>query len=281
MYDKVPTNLNFVEREVQTEQFWKEHDIFGKSIKAREGAPVFTFYDGPPTANGKPHIGHIITRAVKDLIPRYKTMKGYKVLRKAGWDTHGLPVELEVEKSLGLDGKPQIEDYGVEPFIAKCKESVWTYEKEWRAMSDRVGFWADMDHPYVTYHNEYIESEWWALKQIWDKGLLYKGHKVVPYCPRCGTALSSHEVAQGYKDVKETSVIAKFKVEGKDNEYFLAWTTTPWTLPSNVALTVNADETYARVKYQDYVAIMAEALLDTILGEGNYEVLETMKGKEL
>ena len=281
MYDKVPTNLNFVEREVQTEQFWKEHDIFGKSIKAREGAPVFTFYDGPPTANGKPHIGHIITRAVKDLIPRYKTMKGYKVLRKAGWDTHGLPVELEVEKSLGLDGKPQIEDYGVEPFIAKCKESVWTYEKEWRAMSDRVGFWADMDHPYVTYHNEYIESEWWALKQIWDKGLLYKGHKVVPYCPRCGTALSSHEVAQGYKDVKETSVIAKFKVEGKDNEYFLAWTTTPWTLPSNVALTVNADETYTRVKYQDYVAIMAEALLDTILGEGNYEVLETMKGKEL
>ena len=281
MYDKVPTNLNFVEREVQTEQFWKEHDIFGKSIKAREGAPVFTFYDGPPTANGKPHIGHIITRAVKDLIPRYKTMKGYKVLRKAGWDTHGLPVELEVEKSLGLDGKPQIEDYGVEPFIAKCKESVWTYEKEWRAMSDRVGFWADMDHPYVTYHNEYIESEWWALKQIWDKGLLYKGHKVVPYCPRCGTALSSHEVAQGYKDVKETSVIAKFKVEGKENEYFLAWTTTPWTLPSNVALTVNADETYARVKYQDYVAIMAEALLDNVLGEGNYEVLETMKGKEL
>ena len=207
MYDKVPTNLNFVEREVQTEQFWKEHDIFGKSIKAREGAPVFTFYDGPPTANGKPHIGHIITRAVKDLIPRYKTMKGYKVLRKAGWDTHGLPVELEVEKSLGLDGKPQIEDYGVEPFIAKCKESVWTYEKEWRAMSDRVGFWADMDHPYVTYHNEYIESEWWALKQIWDKGLLYKGHKVVPYCPRCGTALSSHEVAHDYKDFKEKSDI--------------------------------------------------------------------------
>lgn len=281
MYDKVPTNLNFVEREVETEKFWKEHDIFGKSIKSREGAPVFTFYDGPPTANGKPHIGHIITRAVKDLIPRYKTMKGYKVLRKAGWDTHGLPVELEVEKSLGLDGKPQIEEYGVEPFIAKCKESVWKYEKEWRAMSDRVGFWADMDHPYVTYHNEYIESEWWALKQIWDKGLLYKGHKVVPYCPRCGTALSSHEVAQGYKDVKETSVIAKFKVEGKDNEYFLAWTTTPWTLPSNVALTVNAAETYARVKYQDYVAIMAEALLDTVLGEGNYEVLETMKGKEL
>lgn len=281
MYDKVPNNLNFVEREVAVEKYWKDHDIFGKSIKSREGAPVFTFYDGPPTANGKPHIGHIITRAVKDLIPRYKTMKGYKVLRKAGWDTHGLPVELEVEKSLGLDGKPQIEKYGIEPFIGKCKESVWTYEKEWRSMSDRVGFWADMDHPYVTYHNEYIESEWWALKQIWDKGLLYKGHKVVPYCPRCGTALSSHEVAQGYKDVKEVSCIAKFKVEGKENEYFLAWTTTPWTLPSNIALTVNAKETYARVKYQDYVAIMAEALLDNVLGEGNYEVLETMPGKEL
>ena len=281
MYDKVPTNMNFVEREVQVGEFWKQNDIFGKSIKAREGAPVFTFYDGPPTANGKPHIGHIITRAVKDIIPRYKTMKGYKVLRKAGWDTHGLPVELEVEKALGLDGKPQIEKYGVEPFIAKCKESVWTYEKEWRSMSDRVGFWADMDHPYVTYHNEYIESEWWALKKIWDKGLLYKGHKVVPYCPRCGTALSSHEVAQGYKDVKENSAIAKFKVEGKDNEYFLAWTTTPWTLPSNVALTVNPKETYARVKYQDYTAIMAEALLDTVLGEGTYEVLETMKGQAL
>lgn len=281
MYDKVPTNMNFVEREVQVEKFWKENDIFGKSIKAREGAPVFTFYDGPPTANGKPHIGHIITRAVKDLIPRYKTMKGYKVLRKAGWDTHGLPVELEVEKALGLDGKPQIEKYGVEPFIAKCKESVWTYEQEWRSMSDRVGFWADMDHPYVTYHNEYIESEWWALKKIWDKDLLYKGHKVVPYCPRCGTALSSHEVAQGYKDVKETSAIAKFKVEGKENEYFLAWTTTPWTLPSNIALTVNAKETYARVKYQGFIAIMAEALLNDVLGEGNYEVLETMKGQAL
>lgn len=281
MYNKVPNNLNFVEREVQVEQYWKENDIFGKSIDAREGAPIFTFFDGPPTANGKPHIGHIITRAVKDLIPRYKTMKGYKVLRKAGWDTHGLPVELEVEKALGLDGKPQIEGYGVEPFIAKCKESVWTYEKDWRSMSDRVGFWADMDHPYVTYHNDYIESEWWALKQIWDKDLLYKGHKVVPYCPRCGTALSSHEVAQGYKDVKEVSAIAKFKVEGKENEFFLAWTTTPWTLPSNIALTVNAKDTYARVKYQDYVAILAEALLDTVLGEGTYEVLETMPGKAL
>ncbi len=279
MYDKVPTN--FVEREVQVEKYWKDNDIFGKSIKAREGAPVFTFYDGPPTANGKPHIGHIITRAVKDLIPRYKTMKGYKVLRKAGWDTHGLPVELEVEKVLGLDGKEQIEGYGVVPFIGKCKESVWTYEKEWRAMSDRVGFWADMDHPYVTYHNEYIESEWWALKQIWDKGLLYKGHKVVPYCPRCGTALSSHEVAQGYKDVKETSAIAKFKVEGKEKEYFLAWTTTPWTLPSDIILTVNGSETYAKANYDGYVVIMAEALMDTVLGEGNYEIIERMKGKDL
>lgn len=281
MYDKVPNNMNFVEREVQVEKYWKDNDIFGKSIKAREGAPVFTFYDGPPTANGKPHIGHIITRAVKDLIPRYKTMKGYKVLRKAGWDTHGLPVELEVEKTLGLDGKDQIEGYGVEPFIEKCKESVWTYEQEWRSMSDRVGFWADMDHPYVTYHNDYIESEWWALKQIWDKGLLYKGHKVVPYCPRCGTALSSHEVAQGYKDVKETSAIAKFKMEGTENTYFLAWTTTPWTLPSNVILSVNANETYVKAKYQDYYVIMAEALLDSVLGEGNYEVVESMKGSDL
>ena len=281
MYDKVPNNMNFVEREVQVEKYWKDNDIFGKSIKAREGAPVFTFYDGPPTANGKPHIGHIITRAVKDLIPRYKTMKGYKVLRKAGWDTHGLPVELEVEKTLGLDGKDQIEGYGVEPFIEKCKESVWTYEQEWRSMSDRVGFWADMDHPYVTYHNDYIESEWWALKQIWDKGLLYKGHKVVPYCPRCGTALSSHEVAQGYKDVKETSAIAKFKMEGTENTYFLAWTTTPWTLPSNVILSVNANETYVKAKYQDYCVIMAEALLDSVLGEGNYEVVESMKGGDL
>jgi len=281
MYEKVSTNLNFVDREVEVQKFWKEKEIFRKSIEAREGAPVFTFYDGPPTANGKPHIGHIITRAVKDLIPRYKTMKGYKVLRKAGWDTHGLPVELEVEKSLKISGKPQIEEYGVEPFIEKCKESVWKYEAEWRAMSDRVGFWADMDHPYVTYHNDYIESEWWALKKIWDKGLLYKGHKVVPYCPRCGTALSSHEVAQGYKDVKETSAIAKFKLEGKENEYFLAWTTTPWTLPSNILLTVNPKEEYAKVKYENYVAIMATALLDTVLGEGTYEVLETCKGKDL
>ena len=281
MYNKVPNNMNFVERELVVEKWWKDNDIFGKSIKAREGAPVFTFYDGPPTANGMPHIGHILTRAIKDLIPRYKTMKGYKVLRKAGWDTHGLPVELEVEKQLGLDGKEQIEGYGVEPFIAKCKESVWKYENEWRNVSDRVGFWADMDDPYVTYHNEYIESEWWALKQIWDKGLLYKGHKVVPYCPRCGTALSSHEVAQGYKDVKETSAIAKFKVTDQENTYFLAWTTTPWTLPSNIILSVNAKETYAKAKYQDHYVIMAEALMDDVLGEGNYEVVERMKGGDM
>lgn len=281
MYKKVSTNLNFVEREKEIQEFWKENHIFEKSIKAREGCPVFSFYDGPPTANGKPHIGHILTRAVKDIIPRYKTMKGYNVLKKAGWDTHGLPVELEVEKSLGISGKPQIEKYGVEPFIQKCKESVWKYESEWREMSDRVGFWADMEHPYVTYHNEYIESEWWALKKIWDKGLLYKGHKVVPYCPRCGTALSSHEVAQGYKDVKEASVYAKFKVEGKEKEYILAWTTTPWTLPSNVALVVHPEEEYARVSYKDEIFIMAFALLDTVLGEGSYEVLEKMKGNDL
>ena len=281
MYNKVSTNLNFVERETEIQKFWKDNAIFEKSNEARKGQPPYTFYDGPPTANGKPHIGHIITRAVKDLIPRYKTMKGYDVLRKAGWDTHGLPVELEVEKVLGIDGKPEIENYGVEPFIAKCKESVWKYEGEWRDMSDRVGFWADMDDPYVTYHNDYIESEWWALKTIWDKDLLYKGHKIVPYCPRCGTALSSHEVAQGYKDVKEVSIYAKFQVEGKENEYFLAWTTTPWTLPSNVGLTVNPSKDYARVKYDGYVAILAEALLDTVLGEGNYEIIEKMKGKDL
>lgn len=280
MYDKVATDLNFVEREKQIIDFWKKNDIFKKSIKQRENGEIFTFFDGPPTANGKPHIGHILTRVVKDIIPRYKTMKGYKVLRKAGWDTHGLPVELEVEKQLGISGKPQIEEYGVEPFIKKCKDSVFTYESLWREMSDRVGFWADMDNPYVTYHNSYIESVWWALKQIWDKGLLYKGHKIVPYCPRCGTALSSHEVAQGYKDVKETSVIAKFKVTGKENEYFLAWTTTPWTLPSNVALCVNAAEDYSKVKLNDEIYIMADALLSTVLEEG-YEVIETVKGEAL
>ncbi|MBQ8940527.1 MAG: isoleucine--tRNA ligase [Firmicutes bacterium] len=280
MYDKVSSDMNFVEREKEVLSFWKENDIFGKSIKAREGCPVFTFYDGPPTANGKPHIGHILTRVIKDLIPRYKTMKGYKVLRKAGWDTHGLPVELEIEKQLGISGKPQIENYGVEPFIKKCKASVFTYESLWRDMSDRVGFWADMDDPYVTYHNSYIESVWWALKQIWDKDLLYKGHKIVPYCPRCGTALSSHEVAQGYKNVKETSCIARFAVKGEDNTYFLAWTTTPWTLPSNVALCVNKNENYSKVKANDgKVYIMAEALLEEVLKEG-YEVIETKLGAD-
>ncbi len=281
MYDKVTTNLDFVEREKEILSFWKENKIFEKSIEIREGSPRFTFFDGPPTANGKPHIGHIITRVVKDIIPRYKTMKGYKVLRKAGWDTHGLPVELEIEKQLGISGKPQIENYGVEPFIKKCKESVFKYETEWREMSDRVGFWADMDNPYVTYHNDYIESVWWALKQIWDKGLLYKGHKIVPYCPRCGTALSSHEVAQGYKDVKEVSAIAKFKIKGKDNEYFLAWTTTPWTLPSNVALCVNAAEDYAKVKQDGDIYILADALKESVLSDKEFEVIETVKGSEL
>ncbi len=280
MYDKVSSDLNFVEREKEILSFWKENDIFGKSVKAREGCPVFTFYDGPPTANGKPHIGHILTRVIKDLIPRYKTMKGYKVLRKAGWDTHGLPVELEVEKQLGISGKPQIENYGVEPFIKKCKDSVFKYESLWRDMSDRVGFWADMDDPYVTYHNSYIESVWWALKQIWDKDLLYKGHKIVPYCPRCGTALSSHEVAQGYKSVKETSCIARFAVIGEDNTYFLAWTTTPWTLPSNVALCVNKSENYAKVKASDgRIYIMAEALLESVLKDG-YEVIDVKVGQD-
>lgn len=280
MYDKVTTNLDFVEREKEILKFWGNNDIFGKSIEERKDGPIFTFYDGPPTANGKPHIGHIITRVVKDIIPRYKTMKGYKVLRKAGWDTHGLPVELEVEKLLGISGKPQIENYGVEPFIKKCKDSVFKYETEWREMSDRVGFWADMDNPYVTYHNNYIESVWWALKQIWDKNLLYKGHKIVPYCPRCGTSLSSHEVAQGYKDVKETSVFAKFKIKGKDNEYLLAWTTTPWTLPSNVALVVNADENYAKIEANNEIYIMAEALVSTVLAD-EYKILEITKGVEL
>jgi len=280
MYEKVSTTLNFVDREKEVLRFWKENKIFEKSIAQREGSPVFTFYDGPPTANGKPHIGHILTRAIKDLIPRYQTMKGRHVLRKAGWDTHGLPVELEVEKLLGIDGKPEIEKYGVEPFIQKCKESVWKYKGEWENISDRVGFWADMENPYITYNNSYIESVWWALKKIWDQNLLYKGHRVVPYCPRCGTALSSHEVAQGYKDVKEKSAIAKFKVLGKDNEYILAWTTTPWTLPSNVALAVNAGETYARVASGSDVYIMAEALLGSVLPEG-YAVLETMKGSAL
>ena len=261
MYQKVSTNLNFVEREKETEKFWKEEDIFAKSMESRKDGPTYTFYDGPPTANGKPHIGHVLTRVIKDMIPRYRTMKGYMVPRKAGWDTHGLPVELEVEKQLGLDGKEQIEEYGLDPFISKCKESVWKYKGMWEDFSGTVGFWADMDDPYVTYHDDYIESEWWALKQIWDKGLLYKGFKIVPYCPRCGTPLSSHEVAQGYKDVKERSAVARFKVKGED-AYILAWTTTPWTLPSNVALCVNPDETYAKVKAGDgNTYYMAEALL--------------------
>ena len=282
MYDKVSANQNFVEREQKIEKFWADNMIFEKSIELRQHSPEFTFYDGPPTANGKPHIGHVLTRVIKDMIPRYKTMKGYKVPRKAGWDTHGLPVELEVEKMLGLDGKDQIEAYGMEPFIQHCKESVWKYKGMWEEFSDAVGFWADMEHPYVTYDNNYIESEWWALKQIWDKKLLYKGYKIVPYCPRCGTPLSSHEVAQGYKDVKERSAIARFKVKGED-AYILAWTTTPWTLPSNVALCVNPDETYIKVKMkeEDYVYYLAQALADTVLGEGTYDVLETYKGTDL
>ncbi len=280
MYQKVPTDLNFVDREKKTEQFWRENHIFEKSMENRKGDATYTFYDGPPTANGKPHIGHVLTRVIKDMIPRYRTMKGYMVPRKAGWDTHGLPVELEVEKTLGLDGKEQIEEYGLEPFIEHCKESVWKYKGMWEQFSETVGFWADMEHPYVTYHNSYIESEWWALKQIWEKKLLYKGFKIVPYCPRCGTPLSSHEVAQGYKDVKERSAIVRFKVKDED-AYILAWTTTPWTLPSNVALCVNPKETYVKVKSGDYTYYMAEALLDKILGEGNYEILQRYQGKEL
>ncbi|HJD02052.1 MAG TPA: isoleucine--tRNA ligase [Candidatus Mediterraneibacter excrementavium] len=295
MYRKVPTDMNFVGREKEVEKFWDENHIFEKSIEEREGCPDYIFYDGPPTANGKPHIGHVLTRVIKDMIPRYRTMKGYMVPRKAGWDTHGLPVELEVEKALGLDGKDQIEEYGLEPFIDKCKESVWKYKGMWEDFSGTVGFWADMEHPYVTYHNSFIESEWWALKQIWEKGLLYKGFKIVPYCPRCGTPLSAQEVAQGYKDVKERSAVVRFKVKDED-AYILAWTTTPWTLPSNLALCVNPNEDYAKVKAADgYTYYMACALLDTVLGKlgaaGNkdegaengpaYEVLETYKGTDL
>ena len=289
MYNKVSTNMNFVEREKEIEKFWRDNDIFKKSMENRKEGETYTFYDGPPTANGKPHIGHVLTRVIKDMIPRYQTMKGKMVPRKAGWDTHGLPVELEVEKLLGLDGKEQIEEYGLDPFIKKCKESVWKYKGMWEDFSETVGFWADMDNPYVTYDDNFIESEWWALKQIWDKKLLYKGFKIVPYCPRCGTPLSSHEVAQGYKDVKERSAIARFKVKDED-AYILAWTTTPWTLPSNVALCVNPDETYVKVKAGDgYTYYMAEALLDSVLGkladEENgvkaYEILETYKGGDL
>ncbi len=289
MYNKVSTNMNFVEREKEIEKFWRDNDIFRKSMENRKEGETYTFYDGPPTANGKPHIGHVLTRVIKDMIPRYQTMKGKMVPRKAGWDTHGLPVELEVEKLLGLDGKEQIEEYGLDPFIKKCKESVWKYKGMWEDFSETVGFWADMDNPYVTYDDNFIESEWWALKQIWDKKLLYKGFKIVPYCPRCGTPLSSHEVAQGYKDVKERSAIARFKVKDED-AYILAWTTTPWTLPSNVALCVNPNETYVKVKAGDgYTYYMAEALLDSVLGkladEENgvkaYEILETYKGSDL
>lgn len=279
MYKKVPTDLKFVEREREVEKFWADNNIFKKSIDSRKDAETYMFYDGPPTANGKPHIGHVLTRVIKDMIPRYRTMKGYKVPRKAGWDTHGLPVELEVEKLLGIDGKDQIEAYGLDPFISKCKESVWKYKGMWEEFSGVVGFWADMEEPYVTYHNDFIESEWWALKKIWDRGLLYKGFKIVPYCPRCGTPLSSHEVAQGYKDVKERSAIVRFKVKGED-AYFLAWTTTPWTLPSNVALCVNPEEMYVRVKHEGYTYIMAEALVETVLKE-NFEVVESFKGKTL
>lgn len=288
MYQKVNTDLNFVDREKEIEKFWKDEDIFQKSMENRKDGPYYTFYDGPPTANGKPHIGHVLTRVIKDMIPRYRTMKGYYVPRKAGWDTHGLPVELEVEKKLGLDGKDQIEDYGLEPFIKECKESVWQYKGMWEEFSGQVGFWADMDDPYVTYHDDFIESEWWALKQIYDKGLLYKGFKIVPYCPRCGTPLSSHEVAQGYKQVKERSAIARFKVkDAEDNKYILAWTTTPWTLPSNVALCVNPDEEYAEVKTADgYIYVMASALLEKVLGGEDaptapYEIIKTCKGSDL
>lgn len=288
MYQKVDTNLNFVDREKKVEEFWKENHIFEKSMENRKEGETYTFYDGPPTANGKPHIGHVLTRVIKDMIPRYRTMKGYMVPRKAGWDTHGLPVELEVEKKLGLDGKEQIEEYGMEPFIKQCKESVWKYKGMWENFSSTVGFWADMEHPYVTYYDDYIESEWWALKEIWNKKLLYKGFKIVPYCPRCGTPLSAQEVSQGYKTVKERSAVVRFKVVGED-VYFLAWTTTPWTLPSNVALCVNPDETYCKVKAADgYTYYMAEALLDKVLGklakeegEKAYEVLETYKGTDL
>ncbi len=287
MYNKVNTDMNFVEREKEVEEFWRDEKIFEKSIENREGCPTYMFYDGPPTANGQPHIGHVLTRVIKDMIPRYRTMKGFQVPRKAGWDTHGLPVELEVEKLCGLDGKDQIEEYGLEPFIEKCKESVWKYKGMWEEFSDVVGFWADMDHPYVTYDDDYIESEWWALKEIWERKLLYKGFKIVPYCPRCGTPLSSHEVAQGYKEVKERSAIVRFKVVGED-AYFLAWTTTPWTLPSNVALCVNPDFTYCKVLAKDgYTYYMVKDLLDPVLGklaqdgESAYEILEEYKGQDL
>ena len=282
MYQKVSTDMNFAKREEEIISFWRDQEVFHKMMKLREGAPAWTFYDGPPTANGKPHIGHVLTRSIKDVIPRYRTMKGFDVLRKAGWDTHGLPVELEVEKQLGLDGKPQIEKYGIEPFIKECKKSVWKYKTEWEEMSERVGFWADVEHPYITYEDNYIESEWWSLKQIYEKGLLYKGHKIVPYCPRCGTALSSHEVAQGYKNVKETSATVRFPLKGEEKTCLLAWTTTPWTLPSNLGLCINAHETYARFRAEDgWTYIMAKALIPSVFGERQVEILEEMAGDAL
>lgn len=280
MYKKVDTGINFVEREKEILKFWKDNNIFVKSVEKNEGGKEFSFYDGPPTANGKPHIGHILTRVMKDIIPRYKTMKGYHVLRKAGWDTHGLPVELEVEKILGIDGKQEIEKYGIEPFIKKCKESVWKYKQEWEVMSDRIGYWADMKNPYVTYDDKYIESVWWAISEMAKKGLLYKGHKIVPYCPRCGTALSSHEVAQGYKDVEDTSIFVKFKLKNANDTYFIAWTTTPWTLPSNVALCVNAKEKYTKIKVGEEFLILAAALIPKLFEDGTYEEIETKTGKE-
>lgn len=280
MYKKVDTGINFVEREKEVLKFWKDNNIFVKSVEKNEGGKEFSFYDGPPTANGKPHIGHILTRVMKDIIPRYKTMKGYHVLRKAGWDTHGLPVELEVEKILGIDGKQEIEKYGIEPFIKKCKESVWKYKQEWEVMSDRIGYWADMKNPYVTYDDKYIESVWWAISEMAKKGLLYKGHKIVPYCPRCGTALSSHEVAQGYKDVEDTSIFVKFKLKNANDTYFIAWTTTPWTLPSNVALCVNAKEKYTKIKVGEEFFILADALISKLFEDGTYEKIETKIGKE-
>ncbi|MDR3084878.1 MAG: isoleucine--tRNA ligase, partial [Christensenellaceae bacterium] len=279
MYKRVSTSLDFVEREKEVLEYWKAHDIFHRCFTEHEGRPAFVFYDGPPTANGRPHIGHVETRAIKDLIPRFWNMKGYQVFRKAGWDTHGLPVELEVEKELGIDGKPEIEKYGVAPFIEKCKESVWKYKSEWELMSDRVGFWADMENPYITYDDDYVESIWWSLKRIAEKGLLYKGHKVVPYCPRCGTALSSHEVAQGYKDITETSVFVRFKLANEEESCLLAWTTTPWTLPSNVALVVNAGEDYVYARQNGSVYILAKALAESVLGA--HEIVKTVKGKDL
>ena len=280
MYKKINPNMNFVEREEKVLKFWKENRIFEKTLEKTKDGEEFSFYDGPPTANGKPHIGHILTRVMKDIIPRFKTMKGYHATRKAGWDTHGLPVELEVEKQLGMDGKQDIEKYGIEPFIQKCKESVWKYKTEWEKMSDRVGYWVDMEHPYVTYDDNYIESEWWSLKNIFDRGLIYKGHKIVPYCPRCGTALSSHEVAQGYKDVEEKTAVAAFKVKGEEETYVLAWTTTPWTLPSNVALCMNPDYDYVKIESKGAKFILAKERVHVFFNEGEYSVIEEKKGAD-